>query len=496
MRLVIIGTSLVTLLLTAIAFILYERLVFRDSTVAKLTTVAEIIGTGITPAVFFTDKIYANEVLTILEIEKHIVSATVFKKGKLFSAYYRDPVYEEQNPPDIIEEGYRFGEDYLYYFHPITFDDEMLGTMCIQYELTEMQSRLTQYVMTLTGILVASFLIAFILSTRFQKIITEPILNLAHVAGVVSSKKDYSVRAKTQDGRDEIGILVEGFNKMLNQIEERDRNLENLVNERTRELRIALEDLRKLDEMKSDFLNTVSHELRTPLTSVLGFIRIIKKRLDDSILPRLEKTDEKTQMTIEQIKKDLDIILSEGHRITAMINNILDIAKMEEGELPWKVEPLSMADVIQQAVSATQVLLEQKGLRLIMNVEDECPKVVGDKDRLMQVVINLIANAVKYTDKGSIACQLTMVNHELVVSVIDTGMGIPKEEQSNLFSKFKQVGYQFLDERKGTGLGLAICKYIVEYHKGRIWVESEPGKGSHFSFSVPINHATGSSTEA
>ena len=207
-RLVIVGTSLVTLLLVSIAFVLYELSAFRNSTVAKLTTVAEIIGTGVTPAVFFRDKIYADEILRILDVEKHIVSTYVLTDGSLFSAYHRDPVHRDHPLPLLQEEGYRFDDEYLYYFHPISFDHEALGTMCIKYDLLEIQSRQNQYLMVLLGILVTSFIAAFILSTKFQKIITQPILNLAHVAGLVSSEKDYSVRAKKHDSHDEVEFLL------------------------------------------------------------------------------------------------------------------------------------------------------------------------------------------------------------------------------------------------------------------------------------------------
>lgn len=224
-RLVIIGTSLVTLLLVSIAFVLYELSAFRNSTVAKLATVAEIIGTGVTPAVFFRDKIYADEILRILDVEKHIVSTYILTDGSLFSAYHRDPAYRDRPLPLLQEEGYRFDDEYLYYFHPISFDNEALGTLCIKYDLLEIQSRQNQYLMVLLGILVTSFIAAFLLSTRFQKIITQPILNLAHVAGLVSSEKDYSIRAKKHDSHDEVGILVDSFNNMLGQIEQQDRNL-------------------------------------------------------------------------------------------------------------------------------------------------------------------------------------------------------------------------------------------------------------------------------
>jgi signal transduction histidine kinase len=274
---------------------------------------------------------------------------------------------------------------------------------------------------------------------------------------------------------------------MLDRIEVRDRDLENLVAERTKKLWEAVRELRKLDEMKTDFFTTISHELRTPLTSVLGFAKIIQKRLEERIIPRIGNPDEYIQKSIEHIRQDLAIILSEGERLTAMINNVLDLAKLEEGAVVWKLEPLVAAEIIERATTAIRPLLREKDLALLMDVEDGFPNVIGDKDRLTQVMINLLANAVKFTKEGSVTCRLRKSNHELLISVIDTGRGIAEDDYEKLFDKFQQKADVDVDSQNtGTGLGLSICKYIVEHHKGRIWVESEVGRGSTFSFTLPL----------
>ena len=149
----------------------------------------------------------------------------------------------------------------------------------------------------------------------------------------------------------------------------------------------------------------------------------------------------------------------------------------------------SVADVIDHATAATASLFEQRGLRLIKDVEPGLAAVTGDRDRLIQVVINLISNAVKFTDTGSITCRAVRRGSEIVVSVIDTGLGIAPADQPKVFERFKQVGDTLTDKPKGTGLGLPICREIVEHHGGRIWVESEPGQGSTFSFSLPLRSA-------
>ena len=253
--------------------------------------------------------------------------------------------------------------------------------------------------------------------------------------------------------------------------------------EETKQARAAAEEA---GAAKSAFLSTVSHELRTPLTSVLGFAKIIKKRLEDRIFPLLTTDDRKVRQTIEQVGENLDVVVSEGERLTKLIDDVLDLAKIEAGKLEWHMETVAMADVIDRATAATSSLFHHKGLALVRDVAADLPPVVGDADRLLQVVINLISNAVKFTAAGSVTCRARLQDDGIAVSVVDTGLGISPSDQPKVFEKFKQVGDTLTDKPKGTGLGLPICREIVEHHGGHIWVESEPGKGSTFSFVVPI----------
>jgi signal transduction histidine kinase/CheY-like chemotaxis protein/HAMP domain-containing protein len=253
---------------------------------------------------------------------------------------------------------------------------------------------------------------------------------------------------------------------------------------------------KEVDQMKTDFISTVSHELRTPLTSVLGFAKIIKKRME-VILPKVtDLTDKKVERAVNQVRENLDIIIAEGERLTALINDVLDVAKMEAGKIDWRMGKLSVTELIERATIATSSLFAQKGLAQIKEIEEGLPDVVGDRDRLIQVVVNLISNAVKFTNEGSVTCKASRVNNEVRISVIDTGAGISEADQSKLFQKFKQVGDTLTDKPKGTGLGLSICKQIVEHHGGKIWVESELGKGSSFLFTLPILEQARGTTKA
>ena len=252
------------------------------------------------------------------------------------------------------------------------------------------------------------------------------------------------------------------------------------------EARDAKAEAETANETKSAFLSTVSHELRTPLTSVLGFAKIIKKRLEERVFPVIQTEDAKLAKTIEQVKSNLDVVVAEGERLTELINNVLDLAKIEAGRVEWHMEKLQIPDLVERATSATAALFENKNLPLIKKVPAGLPDITGDRDRLIQVVINLISNAVKFTDEGSITIGAHQENGTVIISVADTGSGIPSDYKDMVFEKFRQVDDAQSGKPKGTGLGLPICKEIVEYHGGKIWVESEPGKGSIFSFTLPV----------
>ncbi len=253
------------------------------------------------------------------------------------------------------------------------------------------------------------------------------------------------------------------------------------------EAEFSSKNAEKANQAKSAFLSTVSHELRTPLTSVLGFAKIIKKRLEEKIFPTIDKTDPKTEKIVDQISENLKVVISEGERLTHLINDVLDLAKIEAGKMEWNQENVSLSDVIDRAIAATTSLFDQKDIQLVKHIDPDIPTIIGDTDKLIQVVINLFSNAVKFTDSGAVTCSLSQKNNEEIVSITDTGIGIAKEDFDAVFEQFKQVGGDTLtDKPKGTGLGLPICKEIVEHHGGRIWLESEPGKGSTFSFALPI----------
>jgi signal transduction histidine kinase/CheY-like chemotaxis protein/ligand-binding sensor domain-containing protein len=248
----------------------------------------------------------------------------------------------------------------------------------------------------------------------------------------------------------------------------------------------ARKNAEEANAAKSAFLSTVSHELRTPLTSVLGFAKITKKRLEEKIFPITDKSDPKTIKTIDQISSNLSVVISEGERLTNLINDVLDLAKIEAGKMEWNLEAVHVPDVVERAIAATSSLFDQKNLKLERKIEENLPEISGDRDKLIQVVVNLLSNAVKFTNSGAVTCSVFQKEGGIVVGITDTGIGIAPEDHGKVFEQFRQVGDTLTDKPKGTGLGLPICKEIVEHHNGKIWLESELGKGSTFYFMLPV----------
>ncbi|NDV18083.1 PAS domain S-box protein [Pseudodesulfovibrio sp. JC047] len=299
---------------------------------------------------------------------------------------------------------------------------------------------------------------------------------------------------------DETGTLV-FIDGILEDISERkqaeqdladlNRHLEQLVRDRTedlvlkaQELEEANQRLRELDEMKSAFLSSVSHELRTPLTSILGFAKLLNKEFSRNFMPLVE--EDRLVRKGERIQSNLLIISHEGERLTRLINDVLDLNKIESGSMGWRDMRLSMDEVIDVAANSVSGMFSQTDLQLITEVESGLPTVVADPDRVQQVLINLLNNAAKFTEEGTVTLRAFPRFGQLRVEVVDTGTGIHADDQAQIFEKFHQTRSDtMVNKPRGTGLGLTICREIVEHYGGRIWVESEVGVGSSFIFTLP-----------
>ncbi|HXH03922.1 MAG TPA: sensor histidine kinase [Candidatus Competibacteraceae bacterium] len=262
------------------------------------------------------------------------------------------------------------------------------------------------------------------------------------------------------------------------QLEQKSRELEAA----TAELRAANERLQELDRMKDDFMSTVTHELRTPLTSIRAFSEIL---LDD---PELD---------VAERQRFMGIIVKETERLTRLINQMLDLAKIESGRAEWHTSELDLGEVIREAAEATSQLFRDKQVQLVLRLPQAVPCVVADRDRLMQVVINLLSNAVKFCPphEGRVEVGLAADGDWLRVDVQDNGPGIDPADHEIIFEKFRQVGDTLTGKPQGTGLGLPISRQIIAHFGGRLWVESEPGKGATFSFVLPLGASAGAAEQ-
>lgn len=246
------------------------------------------------------------------------------------------------------------------------------------------------------------------------------------------------------------------------------------------------ESAEDLTRLKSDFIRRVSHELRTPLTSIRGFARLVEKKLENEVFPAITRDNDKTKRSVDQVSENISIFVDEIERLSALVNDVLDISRLEEGRLHWDISSNNMGALVQEAMDNAMDSFRKKNVTPIAQIPKNLPDISCDRKEIMQVLNNLLSNAVKFTDEGAVTCKVQKTADGVRVSIIDTGMGIAEKEQETVFEKFTQLGDTLTDKPKGTGLGLAICRGIIHHHGGRIWLESTPGEGSSFHFELPI----------
>jgi signal transduction histidine kinase len=274
-------------------------------------------------------------------------------------------------------------------------------------------------------------------------------------------------------GLDEVMNIIDEASQVLaysRQLEQKSRELEAATNE----LRSANRRLQELDRLKDDFISTVTHELRTPLTSIRAFSEIL---------------NDNPQLDAAQRGRFLGIVIKESERLTRLINQVLDLAKIESGSAEWHNTEVELKEIIEESIAATSQLFKERGIRVVAELQPEVPMLFADRDRLVQVMLNLLSNAAKFCDKehGRVEIRLRREAGALRVDVRDNGVGISPEDQQIIFEKFRQVGDTLTEKPQGTGLGLPICREIIGHFGGRLWVESRLGEGASFSFTLPIS---------
>ena len=498
------------ILVASAAFGAYDLVAFRRSIVDELVTHASIIAENAAVPLSAGEEETVAAMLTALRAEGHLQAGAVFgADGNVFATYVRQPMYRRTLPARPGPDGARFGDDYLEVYQPVTLGPRRVGTIYIRSGLGALQERVRHYGLVLLVVVVSATGVALTLVSRLQRVISGPILHLARTAKTLSSEKNYSMRAG-KISEDEVGFLTDCFNEMLEQVQVRDNelkahrhHLEEQVAARTAELTERSEELKRLNaelieqkdraeaasRAKSAFLANMSHEIRTPMTAIVGYA-------DMMLEPAQSGADR--QDCLQTIRRN-------ARHLLELINDILDISKIEAGKMTVERIACDPAQLACDVVSLMRPRAVEKGLSLRLDFDGPIPqRISSDPLRLKQVLMNLIGNAIKFTERGGVVVRSCYLPGALPkggapaaaggansgmfrVYVTDTGIGMTPEQLARLFQAFTQADDSMTRRFGGTGLGLTISKRLARLLEGDIGVRSEPGAGTTFT----IDFATG-----
>lgn len=479
-------TSGIAILSASGIFITAEVMFTRRALVQELSTTAEIIGANSTAAIVFDDDAAAEEILSALKTKDNIFAATIVTAdGEVFAEYVgrggaEPPIGRRDaqsaapaTAPDFETGGVRFFDSHAEFTRRIVLDGQTIGWLGLKSDLGYVQERKRVLLGTATLAISLSFLIAIVLSSRLQRVISAPVLHLAGVMKAVSAQRDYSIRAQ-KHGQDELGSLIDGFNAMLGQIQEHEGSLS-----------AARRQAEAANRAKTDFLATMSHELRTPLNAVIGFSDIIAQE----ILGPLGDG---------QYRDYAREINDSGRQLLQMIDEILDISKVETGRMTLNEAPMAIADVVERCLELVRQRIEAAGLGLTVDIDPGLPPFHGDERLIKQSLLHLLFNAVKFTASGGQLAIRVLRDEDggLAISVTDTGIGIAAKDVPRALAPFSQVDGSLAREYGGAGLGLTLVQCFVELHGGRLEIDSEPGIGTTVSMRFPAERSRSDSKPA
>jgi len=467
----------ITTLIIGITIIVINNIVsFRNELLNNTLMNTKLIGEYCIAPLTFDDNAGAESILSKLETIPYIESGAVYDRNDILFASFTT----EKNdfiPPlldiDVDSEStYFFKGNKLRVVHPITYKNTKYGSISIIATTSFLKSRIKKYILAILIIFSGAFVFAYLMANSLQKPISQPILELSEITQKISEKGDYNVHI-LKKSNDEIGALYDNFNSMLQQLVLR----EQARNNAEQDMLLAKEKAEESDRLKSAFLANMSHEIRTPMNAILGFAELLT-------LPDSSLTDEER---INYTK----LIHNSGNNLLHLIDDIIDISKIEAGQLKIIIKETHINRILKELVVSYNEIKKLKGrenVDLILNETALTQDIVLKTDplRFQQIISNLIDNALKFTEDGFIEFGYHIQSKNfLLFYVKDTGIGIEQNKKQAIFDRFRKLEDDKTRVFRGAGLGLAICRNLVELLGGKIWVESVPGAGSSFYFTIP-----------